>query len=177
MDWNVLPLEPRHLGVPSGAFRLISEPIVCLVQTGNQSCTDPNTVSKWTKMRFHMTHITKQFHRIHPKQILSLWYVWRKLCTYLARTQTMSPNKPKRDCTWPMSCNSSIGCVQNDFWAYSTFSQTVHLSCTDTNTISKRTEWGSTWPTSPRSSIGCFERNFWDCAMFSANCAPFLCQD
>jgi hypothetical protein len=58
MDQNELPLEPRHLGVPSGAFKTIFEPMVCLVQTVHLSFTDTNTVSKQIKMRLHMTHIT-----------------------------------------------------------------------------------------------------------------------
>jgi hypothetical protein len=33
MDRNELPLEPRHLGVPSGASKMIYEPMVCLAQT------------------------------------------------------------------------------------------------------------------------------------------------
>jgi hypothetical protein len=140
MDRNKLSLEPHHLGVPSCA----------------------------------------------SKTFLSLWYVWRKPCTYLAPTVTPPPNRLKRDSRWPMSPRSSSGCVKNDFWASDTFStnhasilhqdlhylqmdrkklpfeprhlgvpsgasktiskpmvrlvQTVHLSCIDTNTISKRTE-------------------------------------
>jgi hypothetical protein len=54
-DQNELPLEPHHLGVPSGV----------------------------------------------SKMIMSLWYVWRKPCTYLALTLTPSPNGPKQDLTWP----------------------------------------------------------------------------
>jgi hypothetical protein len=57
-DRNEHPLGPRHLGVPSGASKTISKPIVRLVQTVYLSCTDTNTVSKWTETRFHMTHIT-----------------------------------------------------------------------------------------------------------------------
>jgi hypothetical protein len=48
---------PHHLGVPSGASKMISEPLECLVQTVLVSCTDTSTVSKKTKTRFHMTHI------------------------------------------------------------------------------------------------------------------------
>jgi hypothetical protein len=58
MDRNEYPLEPRHLGVPSGAFKTISEPTVRLVQIMQLSYTDTNTVSKRTEMRFHMTHVT-----------------------------------------------------------------------------------------------------------------------
>jgi hypothetical protein len=54
---------------------------------------------------------------MHQKQFLSLWYVWRKPCTYHAPTLTLSPNGKKRDSTYPTSSRSSIGCVQNNFWA------------------------------------------------------------
>jgi len=57
-DQNELPLEPRHLGVPSGASKMISEPMVRLAQTVRVSCTNTNTISKWTETRFHMTHVT-----------------------------------------------------------------------------------------------------------------------
>jgi hypothetical protein len=55
-DSNKLPLEPCHLGVCTGASKTISEPIVRSAQTVQLYCTDTNTVSKWTKRRFHMTH-------------------------------------------------------------------------------------------------------------------------
>jgi hypothetical protein len=63
-DWNInqtdrneLPIEPHNLRVPS-ASKIISEPMVRLAQTLHLSYTYTNTVSKWTKMRFQMTHIT-----------------------------------------------------------------------------------------------------------------------
>jgi hypothetical protein len=58
MDRNVHLLEPRHLGVPSGASKIIFEPMVRLAQTEHLSCTDANTVSKQTESIFHMTHLT-----------------------------------------------------------------------------------------------------------------------
>jgi hypothetical protein len=67
MDRNELPLEHRHLGVPSSASKMISEPVVCLVQTVHLSCTDIDTVSKWTETRFQMTHVTQEFHQVRPK--------------------------------------------------------------------------------------------------------------
>jgi hypothetical protein len=116
-----LPLEPRHLGVPMGASKMISEPMVRLAQTVHLSSTNTNTVSKRTEMRFHMTHITEEFYWVCPKQFLSLWYVWRKPCTYLAPTLTLSPNGSKWDSTWPTSPRSSIRCVYTDFWACGMF--------------------------------------------------------
>jgi hypothetical protein len=95
MDRNKLPLEPHHLGVPSGPPKMITEPIVHLTQTVHLSCTNTNTVSKWTEMRFDLTHVTKGSLRVRLKLFLSLWYIWRKLCTYLALTLTPSMNGPK----------------------------------------------------------------------------------
>jgi hypothetical protein len=62
------------------------------VQTKHLSCTDTNIVSKWTKTRFHTTHITYEFQRVHPKLFMILLYVQSKLCTYLASRLALSPN-------------------------------------------------------------------------------------
>jgi hypothetical protein len=67
MYQNDLPLEPRHLGVPLGACKMIYNPMVHLVQTVHLSCTDTNTVSKRTETRFHTTHVTEEFHQVRPK--------------------------------------------------------------------------------------------------------------
>jgi hypothetical protein len=120
MKRNEHPLEPRHLEVPSGAPKMISEPMVRLAQTMQLSCTDTNTVSKWTETRFHMTHVTKEFNRVRPKWFLSLWCDWPKPCTFLAPTLTQCLNRPKWDSIWPKSPSSYIGCIQNDFRAYGT---------------------------------------------------------
>jgi hypothetical protein len=79
-EWNEHPLEPRHLGVPSCASRTISEPMVRLAQTMHLSCTDTKTVSIWTETRFHMTHVTEEFHRVHPKRLLSLKWKLDSVC-------------------------------------------------------------------------------------------------
>jgi hypothetical protein len=55
---NRAPPDPRHLGVPSGASKMIYEPMVRLTQTEHLSCTDARTVSKLIETRFHMTHVT-----------------------------------------------------------------------------------------------------------------------
>jgi hypothetical protein len=64
-DGNEHPLESHHLGVPLGASKMISEPMVRLAQTVHIFWTDTNTVSKWTEMRFHMIYVTKGFHQVH----------------------------------------------------------------------------------------------------------------
>jgi hypothetical protein len=58
IERNELPLEPRVLGVPSGASKMIPKPMVCLAQTMHLSCSDNNTVSIQTEMRFDMTQVT-----------------------------------------------------------------------------------------------------------------------
>jgi hypothetical protein len=58
MDRNEILHDPRHLGVPSGVSKMISEPTVHLAQTVDLSCTDTNTISKRTETRLYMTHVT-----------------------------------------------------------------------------------------------------------------------
>jgi hypothetical protein len=101
---------------------MISEPMVCLAQTVHISCTDTNTISKWTKTRFHMTHVTLEFYWVRPKQFLRLWYVQHKTCTFLASRLALSLNGSNRASTWATSPWSTIGCVQNDCGACGTFS-------------------------------------------------------
>jgi hypothetical protein len=66
-DRNEDPLEPRHLLVPLGVSKMTSKPMVCLAHTMHLSYTDTNTFSKQKEERFHMTHVTLEFHRVHPK--------------------------------------------------------------------------------------------------------------
>jgi hypothetical protein len=73
-----------------------------------------------------------------PKWFMSLWYIRRKPCTYIASRLVLSPNGPKRASSWASSPRSTIGCIQNNFWAYGMFAQTVHQFCIDTNTVSKQ---------------------------------------
>jgi hypothetical protein len=119
--WNKHPLEPRHLGVPSGPSKMISELMVCLTQTVHLSCTETNTIFKWTEMRFHMAHITYVFYRVCPKWFLNLWYVWRKPCTCFASKLPLCPNRLKRAPTCASSPRSTTRCVQSDLWAYGMF--------------------------------------------------------
>ena len=91
--------DPRNLGVPSGASKMISDPMVHLVQTKHLSCTDANTISKQTKTRFHMIHVTQEFYRVCPKRLPSIWFVRRKPCSYFASALALSPNGPNQAST------------------------------------------------------------------------------
>jgi hypothetical protein len=90
------PSSPRST---TGASKPIYEPMVRLTQTEHLSCTDANTVSKQIETRFHMTHVTKEFHRVPPILFPSLWYVRRKPCTNHASRVALSPNGPYRAST------------------------------------------------------------------------------
>jgi hypothetical protein len=104
------------------------------------SCVKIRAISKRTEMWFKLGLVTKEYHWVHPKRFLSLWYFYRKLCTYLASALTLSSNGPTRDSTWGMSPKSSIGCVQNDFWAYRTFGTNHAPILHQDYTINKWTE-------------------------------------
>jgi hypothetical protein len=49
--------DPRHLGVPSGASKIIFEAVLRVVQIVDLSCTETNNISKSTETRFYMTHV------------------------------------------------------------------------------------------------------------------------
>jgi hypothetical protein len=104
------------------------------------SCTDTDTGSKQTEARFHMTHVTYEFHRVRPQWFLNLWYIWHKPCTYLMSRLALCPNGLKQASNWASSPWSTIGCVQNDFWAYGTFGLNHAPMLPNTNNISERTE-------------------------------------
>jgi hypothetical protein len=177
MNWIKHPLEPRDLGGPSGASKMISEPVVHSMQTVQLSYVKFSTISK------ELNQAT----------------------------------------TWASSPRCTIGCVQNDFWAYDMFSttcacilhwhqhylqmdqndvphdprhlgvpfgaskmiseavvhsaQTLHLSCVKISTISCKLNQASTWASKPRSTIGCIKNDFWAYGRIGANRAPMLRQD
>jgi hypothetical protein len=58
MDRKEILHDPRHLGVPSGASKMISEAMLRLVQNVDLSYTETNTISESTETRFYMTHVT-----------------------------------------------------------------------------------------------------------------------
>jgi hypothetical protein len=138
MDQNEHMFDPSLLGVPSGAPKMIFKSMVRSSQTMHLSCAEINTISKYTETTFYMTHNTQEFHLVCQKRFSCSWYIQHKSCTYLASRLTLSPNELKRASTWPISPRISIGCAQNDFWAYPRLAQTVHLSCVKINTIPKQ---------------------------------------
>jgi hypothetical protein len=55
IDRNEIPHDPRHLGVPSGASKTISEHMLRSVQTMHLSCVKVSTISKWIESNFHLS--------------------------------------------------------------------------------------------------------------------------
>jgi hypothetical protein len=121
MDRNEIPHDQCHLGGPSGVSKRISEPMVRSAQIVQLSCVKISTIFEQTKTSTHLSLVTKEYHRVLLKWFLSLWYHRRKPCSYLASRLAQSPNRPKWASTWVSSPRSTIGCVQNDLWAYGTF--------------------------------------------------------
>jgi hypothetical protein len=64
---NEIPHDPRHLGVPSGASKMISELVIRLAQIVHLSYVKISTISKWTEMSFHLGLTTLECHRVRPK--------------------------------------------------------------------------------------------------------------
>jgi hypothetical protein len=58
MDRNDLLVDPRHVGILSGASKMICQPMVLLAQTIHLACAEMNTISRQTEMSFQLTHIT-----------------------------------------------------------------------------------------------------------------------
>jgi hypothetical protein len=139
------------------------------------SCIKISTISKQSKLSFHLSPFTEEYHRVHSKWFLSLWCIRRKLCTYLAPKLALSPNRPKRDSIWHISSRSSIGVRLNGFlsiwyvpcqpWTY--LASRLALS-------PNRSNQPSTWASSPRIIIGCFHNGFWAYGALCANHAPIL---
>jgi hypothetical protein len=100
---------------------MIPEPMVRLAQTVHLSCTDTNPISKENETRFDMTHVTLEFHRVHPNWFLSLCYVRRKTCNYSAPTLTSFPNGPNKIPHDPRHLGVPLVASKNDFRAYGMF--------------------------------------------------------
>jgi hypothetical protein len=155
---------------------MILELVVRSAQTVHLSCIKISTISKQTKIITTWASSPRSTIECIPKWFLS--YVWRKPCTYLALTLTVSPNWLKQDSTWPMSPRRSIRCVQNDFlrlWDVRRKPCTYLVS--RLALCPNRTKPASTCASSPRSTIRCVQNDFRANGTFDANRASILHQD
>jgi hypothetical protein len=159
-DSTMLPLEPRHLGVSSGASKTISEPIVHSTQTVHLYCSDINTVSKRTKMRFHQTHSPRS-------SIGCLQHDFQADGTLDTNHAPFSRQHYHYDQTNSNKLPLEIhhlgvlsGASKTNSEPMVRSAQTLLLYCTDSNIVSKRTETRFHTTHSPRSSIGCVQADF-----------------
>jgi hypothetical protein len=53
-----IPHDPSHLGAPSGASKMISEPTVRSTQIMHLSCVKISTISERTETSFHLSLVT-----------------------------------------------------------------------------------------------------------------------
>jgi hypothetical protein len=67
----------------------------------------------WNELPLHWCHLGVPSGA--SKWFPSLWYVWRKQCTYLAPRPTLSPNRPKQASTSHTLARSTIRCAQKPF--------------------------------------------------------------
>jgi hypothetical protein len=139
-DQNEILHDPRPLGVPPGASKMIFQPMVRSAQSMHLSCVKFSTISKRTESSFHLSLITYNYHWVCPKWFLSLWYVWRKPCTYLTPTLTLFLNGPKWDSRRPPSARSPSGASKMISEPVVHSAQIMHLSCVKISTISKWNE-------------------------------------
>jgi hypothetical protein len=97
-------------------------PMVHSAQPLHQSCTEINTISKQTKTRFLLTHVTLGVPSGVPKMI-SMPIVHSAPTVHLSCTEITTISKwTKTRFNLTMSPRSTIGCAQNDFQARCTFS-------------------------------------------------------
>ncbi|WP_220092615.1 hypothetical protein, partial [Enterococcus sp. HPCN18] len=65
-DRSEILYDTRHLGVLLGASKYISKHMVRSMQFVHLSCIKIRTISKQTEPRFHMSLVTKEYHRVRP---------------------------------------------------------------------------------------------------------------
>jgi hypothetical protein len=119
--------------------------MVCSVQTVHLSCTDINTVSKWTKTKFHTTHATYEFHWVRPQLFMSLWYLQCKPCTYSVSRLSLSPNGPNRPAPDLRHLGVPSGAYKMIYEPMVRLTQIEHLSCIKSSSIPKQTELSFHW--------------------------------
>jgi hypothetical protein len=138
-DQYGLQTNQHHLGVPLGQPKKF--PCMWYIRCKPYTYLTPRlTLSKQTQTSFHLTHVTKEYHRVCPKLFLSLWYVLRKSCTFLVLRLTLSPKEPNELPLDPHHWGDRSGAPNMISELVARSAQTMHLSFIEINTITKLTE-------------------------------------
>jgi hypothetical protein len=151
---------------------MISEPMVCLAQTVQLSCTDTNPILKQNKTRFYMTH--GEFHRVHPKTISEAMVCLAQTVHYLMSRLALSLNILNWASTWASSPSVPSGASKTIFEPKVCLAQTMHLSCTDTNTVFEQSKLRFHKPRHLVAPL-VIQNNFWASSTFGPHRAPILC--
>jgi hypothetical protein len=175
MVWIKLPLKPHHLGVLSGASKMISYPVVRLAQTVHLSCVNISIISN--ELTQASTWASSPRSTIGCVQNDFLCYVWRKLCTYLASILAIYQMNWLKH---PLELRH-LGVLSGASKTISEPTVCLAQTCTylaPTPTLSlNRPKRDLTLPTSPWISIGCVQNDFWGYGTFGTNHAPILRQE
>jgi hypothetical protein len=131
MDRNTIPHDPCHLGVPSGASKTISEPVVRSVQTVHQSCVKISTISKWTKVEPRHKGVPLGSSKTISKPKVRVAQTVHLSCIQTDRNEI--PHET-RHVGVPSGASKTISEPMVHLV------QTVHLFCIKISTISKKTE-------------------------------------
>jgi hypothetical protein len=94
-ELNEIPHEPHDLGVSSGACKMISKPIVCSAQTVHLSSINIKHYLQMDRNEYPLEPRHLGVPSGASKTISEPMVLWRKPCTYLALTVTLSPNGAK----------------------------------------------------------------------------------
>jgi hypothetical protein len=139
-DRNKIWHDPCHLGVPLDVSKMISKPMVHSAQTMHLSCVKIRSISKWTEMSFHLSLITLEYHRVHPKPFWPYCTFGANRAPILHRHKhclQIDQNKIRHD-PCRLGVPSGASKTINEPMVRSV--QTVHLSWVKISSISKQTE-------------------------------------
>jgi hypothetical protein len=73
-DWNEIPHEPHDLGASSVHVKRFPSLLYVRHKPCTYGASSLSTISKWNETSIHLSLITKEYHRVHPKWFMSLWY-------------------------------------------------------------------------------------------------------
>jgi hypothetical protein len=115
MDQTEIPHDPCHLGVPSGASKVVSAAVVRLAQTVHLSFVKIGTISGQTESSLHMSLVNIGVPSGASKMISEPMEHSSQTVHLLASRLALSPIEVNQASTLASSPRSTIGCVQKEF--------------------------------------------------------------
>jgi hypothetical protein len=178
MDRNEIQHDPRHLGVPSGASKMISKPMVHLAKNRVPILCQDLYYLQMDRNGFppkpRHQGVASGASKMISEPMVRLAQIVQLSCP---DTNTVSKRTVTRFDMTHVTKQFHQGCPK---WVLSLWyvwcKPHSYLSSTLTPSPNGPKQ-DSTWPTSPRSSIGCVQTDFRAYGMFGTNRAPVLHQD